>query len=253
MLKKQLIFLLLLLVFLGLNCSSLNNRDERNYFHPKFVCLKEQGWRESDQFKRYLVNWLGFKEHYNNENKKIVSSDVVIAGNSLVHIFRDELIKQEFPNINMIGRGIGGDMTETFLARIEENVLSLNPKTIVIEIGGNDIIQGKCLSYIEKNVVQIIDKIKSKNSKTKIIFLSVPPTGDRHLNSVVPVYNNFLSGLPYKYSNVTYIDLWEEMRDPDRPTIKTDYIREKDKIHFNDAGYKVWGKLLRPHLAIYKK
>ena len=49
------------------------------------------------------------------------------------------------------GRGIAGDMTESLRARLRDNVFPLNPKNIIIEISGNDLIYGKCLN-IQKTI-----------------------------------------------------------------------------------------------------
>lgn len=186
---------------------------------------------------------------YSQDNKQVISAKTVIVGNSLVHLFTPELMEKELPNRNVVNRGIGGDMTETLLLRIDEDVLVLNPSTVVIEIGGNDLIQGKCLSRIQTNVHSLVAKIRSRLPRARIIFISVPPTDVRHLNAIVPVYNQFLATLPNEYPNLVYVDTWNGMRDENLPTIRRDMLREgRDKIHFNEKGYSIWGKMLRPLL-----
>nr|WP_244310264.1 GDSL-type esterase/lipase family protein [Leptospira noumeaensis] len=183
------------------------------------------------------------------DNSKIKRSDIVFVGDSLVHLFVPELIAKEFPGQSVTNRGIGGDITETLLSRIEDDVLILHPGTIVIEIGGNDFREGKCLSLVQNNLQSIIQKIHNKNRNIKIILLAVPPTRVKELNQIVPVYNLFLNQLARTTKNVEYVEVWDTMRNPDLPTLSEEYFRPNgDVLHFNEKGYELWGKKLRPYL-----
>lgn len=254
-LRNSLILFLFSLLF---NCSSfvLSGRVKNDYFDyhdSKFKCSAEKGWRDSNLYSRYQeLGWNPIRKRYNEENQKIKSANVVIVGNSLIQLFEDRLIQREFPSMNVIARGIAGDMSESLRERMAENVLSLNPKVVIIEIGGNDIIFGKCLSYTEANIRGIIEDIQNYDKKIKIVFISVPPTKNTILNSVVPVLNATVQSLAREY-NFTYVDLWKFMRNPDIPVIKDEYVRytefgKVDKIHFNEKGYEVIGQLVRPLL-----
>lgn len=249
----------LLFVFVGVfvGCSSFpfkkNQNDFFNYHETSFKCLADTGWKNSGLYSFYIEKgWNLLRKNYNDENAKLKTANVVIVGNSLIQLFENRLIQKEFPNLNVVGRGIAGDMTESLRVRLPDNVLSLHPKTIVIEIGGNDLIFGKCLSFTEKNIRGIIDDIQAYDKKIKIIFISIPPTKNATLNSVAPVLNASIQNLAREY-NFTYIDLWKQMRDPDVPVIKEEFIRygefgRMDKIHFNEKGYEVIGQLVRPLL-----
>ena len=172
--KKSRLLTLLVLSLFFISCGTFNRRRELNYHSNRFECVSEPGWRyEKKKYEKYLIAWTGFKEIYNKQNQDIKKLDAVIVGDSLVHLFHDALLIKEFPGIAIYNRGIGGDMTDLLLSRIEENVLSLNPPLIIIEIGGNDLIQGRCLSNIEENVIKIVNLIHEKNKKTKILFLSI--------------------------------------------------------------------------------
>jgi lysophospholipase L1-like esterase len=252
--KNIRIYLYSISLFLFLqNCQITKyfQKDHKNYFHSDFECFNKDGWRDNKKFELYTTRvWIPIRAVYGLDNQKIGSARTVITGNSLVQLFTPNLIEREFPAKGVINRGIGGDMTETLLLRIEEDVLSLSPSTIILEIGGNDLIQGKCLSRIQNNVISLLDKIRKISPRVKIIFISVPPTNESYLNQIVPVYNSFLSTLPSRYKNLIYLETWQDMRDPDKPIIKDELIRKEigDKIHFNENGYSIWGKLIRPHL-----
>jgi lysophospholipase L1-like esterase len=252
-LRSRSIFLVLSFL---INCSSFpflrkEKNDYFNYFESNFQCHSNAGWRNSDLYSRYQeLLWNPLRNKYNDDNIKIKTANTVIVGNSLIQLFEDRLIQKEFPGLVVQGRGIAGDMTESLRARLKDNVFALNPKNIIIEIGGNDIIYGKCLSYTENNIRGIIEDIQAYDKKIKIIFLSVPPTKNTILNSVVPALNATIQNLAREY-NFVYLDLWKQMRHPDLPVIKDEYVRyaefgKMDKIHFNEKGYEVIGQLVRP-------
>ncbi|PJZ44630.1 SGNH/GDSL hydrolase family protein [Leptospira brenneri] len=229
------------------DCRSSSKRD---YFDSSFQCFAEPGWRDNSNFKKYIENaWLPTRLLYAEDNSKIKRSDIVFAGDSLVHLFLPELMVKEFPGQSVTNRGIGGDMTETLLTRIEEDALTLHPGTVVIEIGGNDFIQGKCLSLVQNNLLAIIQKIHSKNRNTKILLIAIPPTRVKELNQIVPVFNLFLNQVARTTANVEYIEVWDRMRKIDSPTLSEEFIRPNgDSLHFNEKGYELWGKKLRPYL-----
>ncbi len=226
------------------------SKTHSDYHSRGFQCFAESGWRDSYRYMKYRALWQEIRNEYREQNASVKKVKTVIIGNSLVHLFTPELMKREFPNSNIVNRGIGGDMTETLLERIKEDALVLRPDTIIIEIGGNDLIHGKCLSFIEANYHKLIQEIRIELPRSKIIFLSIPPTDAGNLNAVVPVMNQFLAGLPNQYPNLIYIDTWKYMRDKDLPRISREFLRYggKDKLHFNEEGYSVWGRLLRPHI-----
>ncbi|MBL0955602.1 MAG: lipase [Leptospira sp.] len=229
------------------NCKTTSKRD---YFDSNFQCFAEPGWRDDVNFKKYIEKaWLPTRLLYAEDNTKIKRSEIVFTGDSLVHLFVPDLMVKEFPGKSVTNRGIGGDMTETLLTRIDEDVLRLEPKTVVIEIGGNDFIQGKCLSLMQNNLLMIIKKIHSHNHQTRIFLIAVPPTRVKELNQIVPVYNLFLNQVARTTQNVEYIEVWDIMRKPDAPTLSDEFIRSNgDSLHFNEKGYELWGKKLRPYL-----
>ncbi len=254
--------LLFIILFLGESCSTLSKitlltkkkSSFSNYYQKNFECDKSPGMKDSELYEFYLKNgWEKFQSEYQNKNLEKKKAEIVIIGNSLIHLFTDEAIKREFPNKDIVGRGIFGDTTELLYERLDSNVFNLKPKTIILEIGGNDLINGKCLSIIKNNTSKIIDKIYSYNKNTKIIFLSVPPTLATELNSIVPLHNQSLMNLS-KEKKFIYIDLWDEMLNLDKTQIKDEYVLidkktlKKDSIHFNEEGYKLIGKLVRPYL-----
>lgn len=222
------------------------SRAVKDYHDKDFHCHNGPGLRNAEDFLKYKkLGWEPYRLVIQEENKKIGKAKVVLAGNSLIHLFLPELLEKEFPGKSVANRGIGGDMTDTLLDRIEEDVLSLDPSVVVLEIGGNDFIQGKCLPLVQQTHIAIIQRIHQKNPNTRVILLAIPPTLVPDLNRIVPIYNLFLSDYARKTKNVDYMELWDEFRDPQSPVLREEFVRPGDPLHFNNRGYEVLGRKLR--------
>ena len=63
---------------------------------------------------------------------------VVFLGDSITQGWGADF-KKSFDGMKLANRGIGGDTTRGMLLRLQEDVLALNPKAVVLLMGTNDI------------------------------------------------------------------------------------------------------------------
>lgn len=119
----------------------------------------------------------------------------------------DVLIKRilvNFPEtpIEIFNKGIGGNKTTDLLARLEEDVLSLQPDHVVIMIGTND---SKKLSPDEyrENLAEIILILQKNNINA--IQLTVLPSANLERDDIKSEFNNIIYSLQKKYKH-TVID-----------------------------------------------
>ncbi|MDX1957034.1 MAG: GDSL-type esterase/lipase family protein [Leptospiraceae bacterium] len=237
-----------LLLFCLITCTTQKRKFYSNYFNPDFQCSSVEELEDKRFYSKHLEGWNLAKTIYEKENLQLGSVSNVIVGDSIVALFSKEQLNKEFPGLSIVTRGIAGDTSFTLLKRLEENVFNLKPKSIIVHIGGNDLMFGKCISVIESNILQLVKRIKLYNPSTKIYFVSAPPTRASELNSIIPTYNLFLLQLALSDKDIFYIDSWSEMREKDSPQIRAEFYRDSDFIHFNEKGYEVLGRLLRPYL-----
>jgi lysophospholipase L1-like esterase len=88
------------------------------------------------------------------------------------------LLKQKLDDdVELIGKGIGGDKVSDLLTRYKKDVIKLNPDIVFIYIGINDVWHkydygtGSDIDLYERGLRQIIDDIKSQGAK---IILCTP-------------------------------------------------------------------------------
>ncbi|EQA43534.1 GDSL-like protein [Leptospira broomii serovar Hurstbridge str. 5399] len=232
------------------SCASFRNDTIVDYYNPNFACSSSLGFRSVEFWTQYQVKYSEAVEFYKKENERIKTARIVFVGNSLIAGFPADLLSVQFPG--SVNRGIPGDMTELLLERLESTVFALKPSYIVMEIGGNDIREGKCLDYIEARHREIISKIHGALPDTKIVILGIPPVLSKDVNSVSPVVNAWLSRVASENPNISFLDIWPYFRKKELPFLRDDLALEfggkLDKIHVNESAYKIWAKQIKPFI-----
>ena len=93
-------------------------------------------------------------------------------------------------NYKVINGGLSGETTAGGLSRLDW-FLEEEPYIFVLELGGNDGLRGIQLSETKKNLLAIIDKVRSKYPDTKIILagMQIPPNmGQEYTDEFMKIY-----------------------------------------------------------------
>lgn len=169
--------------------------------------------------------------------------DVVFLGDSITEIWHS--LPQDFPDLKIANRGISGDTTRGVLYRLDADVLSLDPKAIVLLIGTNDIGAGADPSDISDNIKTILKRIRKKYPKIPVIVCEVMPSSERQHRPAATIEK--LNGLVKKdvkhKSHVYLCDTWTIYAQPDGDCPKDEF---PDLLHPNAAGYAKWTAALKP-------
>lgn len=136
-------------------------------------------------------------------------------------------------NVPILNVGVSGNTTRDALLRISEDVLSQNPSIVVIELGGNDLLDRVNVEVTKKNFDLILSKIKPTGAK--IVILGVK------FFLFQQKYETDWQSLAKKY-NATYVpDIFEG--------VITDQSLKFDDIHPNAKGYQKIAEKLIPIIA----
>jgi acyl-CoA thioesterase I len=93
-------------------------------------------------------------------------------------------------NYKVLNGGLSGETTAGGLSRLDW-FLEEEPYIFVLELGGNDGLRGIQLSETKKNLLAIIDKVRSKYPDTKIILagMQIPPNmGQEYTDEFKTIY-----------------------------------------------------------------
>lgn len=198
------------------------------------------------RYDGYVKRWPEFRRAWSQRVDQDQKS-VVFLGDSITQGWGANF-KGKFAGMKLANRGIGGDTTRGMLIRLPEDVLSLNPRAIVLLLGTNDIEVDIEPDAIGRNFLKIIQTIKEYNSETPIILCRMFPSSaemkrpKETIQRVNQLYDATAKGDP----QITVIDTWtlfaEESGDADPKWFR-------DQLHLNAAGYDRWAAALRPIFA----
>lgn len=189
---------------------------------------KKEDWA---QFYRYA------------EANKVISTrpDAVFMGNSIT----DFWVKNDsafFKENNFVGRGISGQTSSEMLVRFRQDVLNLNPKTVVILAGTNDIAENNKKISLENTLGNIISMCElARYHGIKVVLCSLLPCDTfswrpdlKPAQSIIA-----LNSMIQKYATengITYVDYHSALSTP-TGALKPEYTN--DGCHPTLPGYKV--------------
>lgn len=115
----------------------------------------------------------------NRQNMNSSSKPIVFFGNSIT-AGQGAGAGEDFPsligkklNVPVINAGVSGDTSGDALLRINKDVISKNPSIVVIELGGNDLLQGISSDVTKRNMDLILSKIKPTGAKIVILGVHI--------------------------------------------------------------------------------
>jgi lysophospholipase L1-like esterase len=172
---------------------------------------------------------------------------VVFFGDSITDTWK---LDDSFPGKPYVNRGIGGQTTSQMLVRFRQDVIDLQPKTIVVLAGTNDIAgnSGPITNEdIEANLASIADLARAHGIRA--IFSSILP-----VNNYTPESQEFFASRPRERilalnawlkaycakNDLTYLDYFSAMADS-KGLLQRDLAN--DGLHPNKAGFAVMAPL----------
>ena len=198
------------------------------------------------RYEGYVRRWHDARKEW-SERIQQDQGAVVFLGDSITQGWGADF-KGHFPGMKLANRGISGDTTRGMLLRLKEDVLSLQPKAIVLLLGTNDIEVGVPVDAIGRNFEKIFAAIKAHNPKVPVVLCRVfPSSADKKrpvetIKAVNALYENIVRG----DSQVTVVDTWALFANPEGNATGTWFT---DLLHLNAEGYARWAAGIRPVFA----
>lgn len=138
------------------------------------------------------------------DSSKIASSEkktILFFGNSLTAGYGVEpeeafpaLVQNKLDSMNLpytvVNAGVSGETSSGGLSRIDW-ILKQSVDVFVLELGANDGLRGIPLAETKKNLQAIIDKVKSKNPRVKVLIagMQIPPNmGQVYISEFRTIY-----------------------------------------------------------------
>jgi lysophospholipase L1-like esterase len=170
---------------------------------------------------------------------------LVFLGDSITQFWGD--VGSSFPGIKTANRGISGDTTRGVLIRLQEDVLALNPRGVVLLIGTNDLEEKAEPETIAGNVKLIVAAFQEHNPSMPLILCEVFPSSvsASRPSDKIRRLNALCIEAVADAPQVTVLDTWSLFAN-----VHGDAKEEEmpDLLHPNILGDAKWAAALRPIL-----
>ncbi len=172
---------------------------------------------------------------------------VVFLGDSITQGWGDTM-GGSFGEMKVANRGISGDTTRGMLIRLTDDVLSLNPSTVVLLMGTNDLEEKAEPEAIAANLKLIVGAFKKHNAKMPIILCKVFPSSEtkRRPAEKIKRINELFAAAVKGDPQVVVLETWLPFADENGNAKRPEF---PDLLHPNKAGYAKWAAALRPIFA----
>lgn len=199
-------------------------------------------------------------ENFKELNKNVEKGQILFTGSSLMEMFPvEDFLKEANSDQIIYNRGIGGFVTDDMLQNMNEQIFDLEPSSIFINIGTNDISDSsksfsEVLSHMLGNYEKILQQIKVQLPNTKVFTMAFYPvciTGRENEpafinrnNKNLPIANQAVQELAEKMG-YCYIDVNAGLAD------ENGMLKEEitiDGIHMYPDGYRIVWNNMKPYL-----
>ena len=207
--------------------------------------------------KGHTNSWSGFRAK-NVERRTLFAQrraqdqgGIVFVGDSITEGWHT--LEKDFARLplKVVNRGIGGDTTPNLLYRLQEDVLDLHPRALVVLIGTNDLSEHTSPADIAANLWVLHERVRAACPKIPIAWcLVMPRQGDDTYPERIHELNRLITGIAATDPDVTVCDTFTPLALPDGTSKARDF--NPDHLHLNARGYVVWRRVLDPVLSGWK-
>jgi len=155
----------------------------------------------------------------------------VDQGKSFPEIVQTRL-HQDGLDVRVINLGVSGDTTTGGLGRLP-SALSLKPRILILELGGNDGLRGLPVANTKANLQTMIVQSQKAGVRVLLAGMTLPPNyGPEYIHSFEEIYKD----LSKQYHVPLIPFLMEKIRDR---MVSTPGLMQGDGIHPTAAGHEL--------------
>ena len=152
------------------------------------------------------------------------------------------------PKQKLINTGFGGSKAADLARYLYPLVIQYEPKRVFIYEGDNDLWAGLTPEEILGSLRQIVNRIHIVDPGIAIYLIGAKPSPSRwEKKEAYLAFNRQLAAFCATKEGLHYVSTWEALTDKagnPRPE-----LYQKDRLHLNEEGYRLWDKIFRPYFS----
>ena len=171
----------------------------------------------------------------------------LFVGSSSLRMWKN--MEQDFSGYRVINRGFGGATLPDVIRYAGDIIFPYHPKQVLIYCGDNDLAASDTVraETVLQRFTRLFTLIRNNNPHQRIVFISIKPSPSRqHLMPEIQKANEMIRVFLKNYRRTKFVDIYTPMLTESglpRPELFL-----ADKLHMNEAGYRIWQKTIRPVL-----
>ena len=224
--------------------SNLSNSDieiESSKLNKKYKSWVNKMKLYDHDFSFEIKNLLSKVE----ENKKM-EAPIIFYGSSTIRLWKS--LNEDFKDVDVINLGFGGAYIDSLSKNFNLLINFLNPKAIVIYLGGNDLNLSLSPEEVIFKIKKFVEKINEKYPNTNIGYITIKPSVERKNKlSDIKKINKGVKLIANDIPNLVYIDVYNKLLDKGKVTSK---FLLQDGLHLNKEGYKVLTRAVKEKIKM---
>jgi lysophospholipase L1-like esterase len=168
--------------------------------------------------------------------KKQQKNLVVFYGSSTIRLW--DQLQKDFPAYHTLNLGFGGAFIHSLSSHFKTLFQGLQPKAIVLYLGGNDLSLGLSAREIIDQIRAFIEMVHRKFPSAIIFNISIKPSFERQeLLELIQQINQGVLEISMQSPYFHQIKLYEALIDQNHQ-IRSDVLLQ-DGLHLNKLGYEI--------------
>ena len=225
---------------------------------PKDVSMNQVVKTINRRYKKWVKKLCTSDENFEQEiavlkrksEQKLQKQNLIIFyGSSTIRLW--DTLQKDFPNHQTLNLGFGGAFIHSLSTHFETLFQGLQPKAIVLYLGGNDLSLDLPVKEIIDQIGAFVGLVHQKFPTAIIFIISIKPSFERQeLLEVIQQINHGVLELSLQLPYLYQIKLYEALLD-ENEKIRSDVLLQ-DGLHLNKLGYEILKsqveKALKNHL-----
>jgi lysophospholipase L1-like esterase len=185
--------------------------------------------------------------HEQDEQRPSAKGGIVFVGDSDV-VLCD--LEKWFPDAAALNRGFGGAQMDDVVFYLNDVLLKHEPAIVVLSCGGNDIAANDTPDNVHKEFQRLVAQVFERLPSCRLLVTAqhTPPLfADK--NQQICRFNDLVKRTATNDERLTFLAGTRVALHDEKDNPNVDLFR-RDRLHFNNNGYRKWTRVIAPKLKI---